>query len=71
MANAVEAFRQHMDQETAEALGITEPIDGPEGRQLSIEGGFIGKAGVLAVELELAGFVGCGDLFQHEPAKQG
>ena len=41
-----------------------------EGRQISFEGGFIGKVRLLAEELELAGFVGRGDLFPHQPAMQ-
>jgi hypothetical protein len=49
---------QHRFRPGQRALGINEPVDGFEGREIGFEGGFIGKAGVLAEELEFAGFVG-------------
>ncbi len=61
---------QHSFRPGQRTLGIHEPVDGFEGREISFEGGVIGKVRQLAEEPEFAGFVGRCDLFQHEPPKQ-
>ena len=48
-------------------LAVDHPFAHAQGRQIGCEGFCVGELGMIAEELQLAGFVGGGKLLQEQP----
>ena len=61
---------QHGLRPAERALGIDDPLGSAQRCQIRREGLRIGESGMIAEELQMAGFVGHDQLLQEQPPEQ-